>query len=149
MNRLVGATGGRTHETTPSFVDRTNTEEVEPMSTTDSGPGRGSVKTLAIRLEPELHAQLSLIAQLRASTITDEIRAALEAHIAAVKATPELAAKAGGVLENIEREAAQRRDAIATLFGSPEPAVLEAAEPPTPSSRSRGRKAGSEEASDS
>ena len=119
------------------------------MSTTDSGAGRSSVKTLAIRLEPELHAQLSLIAQLRGSTITDEIRAALEAHIASVKATPELAAKAGGVLEDIERDALARRTAIATLFGSPDPDASETAEPPTPGGRSRGRKAGSEGSSDS
>ena len=118
------------------------------MSTTDSGPSRSSVKTLAIRLEPEQHATLSLIAQLRGSTITDEIRAALEAHIASVKATPELAAKAGGVLEDIERDALARRTAIATLFGSPEPEPSETANPPTQSSRSRGRKAGSEESSD-
>jgi predicted DNA-binding protein len=57
------------------------------MSTPDIPQGRnGGVKTLAIRLEPELHAQLSLIAQLTGSTITDEIRAALEAHIETVKA---------------------------------------------------------------
>ncbi|MBA3617992.1 MAG: hypothetical protein H0W56_00040 [Acidothermales bacterium] len=119
------------------------------MSTADSGPSRSSVKTLAIRLEPELHAQLSLIAQLRGSTITDEIRAALEAHIASVKATPELAAKAGGVLEDIERDALARRTAIATLFGSNDSGSPETAEPPTPSSRARGRKAGSEDSPDS
>ena len=65
---------------------------------------RGGVKTLAIRLEPDVHAQLSLIAQLRGRTITDEIRAALEAHIGAVKASPELAARADSVLEDIERD---------------------------------------------
>lgn len=87
------------------------------MSTTDNGEGRGSVKTLAIRLEPDTHAQLSLIAQLRGSTITDEIRQAIATHIEATKALPELAAQADTVLEDIEREAAARRDAIATLFG--------------------------------
>lgn len=114
------------------------------MSTTDSGAGRGSVKTLAIRLEPELHAQLSLIAQLRGSTITDEIRASLEAHIASVKATPELAAKASGVLEDIEREALARRTAIATMFGD------EAVPAQAPSSRPPGgRKARGEDSSES
>jgi predicted DNA-binding protein len=87
-----------------------------------------SVKTLAIRLEPELHAQLSLIAQLKGSTITDEIRAAIEAHIAALKSQPELAARAGSVLEDIEREALARRAAIATLFGD-QAAPSEASEP--------------------
>lgn len=112
------------------------------MSIPDNGTtGRGSVKTLAIRLEPELHAHLSLIAQLRGSTITDEIRSAIEAHIAAVKATPDLASKADSVLEDIEREAAARRDAIATLFGSDQSSADSPA-PASGSSRSR-RKAGS------
>lgn len=108
------------------------------MSTSDTGSGRsGGVKTLAIRLEPDLHAQLSLIAQLRSSTITDEIRQAIEAHIATVKANPDLASKADGVLEDIEREAVARREAIATLFGN-QPSHE------TTGTRSRGRKAGSE-----
>ena len=104
------------------------------MSLLDSGSTKGGVKTLAIRLEPELHAQLSLIAQLRGNTITDEIRNALETHISAIKESPELAGRADSVLEDIEREAAARRDAIASLFG-------EAAAPsPAPNpSRSRGR----------
>jgi predicted DNA-binding protein len=97
------------------------------------------VPTLAIRLEPDLHAQLSLIAQLRGNTITDEIRAAIEAHIASAKATPELAAQADGVLATIERDAQARREAIATLFGSATPP-----EPGAGSSRSRGRRPGSE-----
>lgn len=102
------------------------------MSSMDSS--RGSVKTLAIRLEPELHAQLSLVAQLRASTITDEIRQAIEAHIASLKAGGDLAGKANAVLEDIERDAAARRDAIATLFGT---ADSPAQATPTPTSRGR------------
>jgi predicted DNA-binding protein len=91
------------------------------MSTPDNGStGKTGVKTLAIRLEPDQHAQLSLLAQLRGNTITDEIRQALEAHIVAVKDNPDLAGKASGALEDIEREAAQRREAIATLFGTTE-----------------------------
>ena len=43
------------------------------------------MKTLAIRLEEDLHAQLSVLAQLRESTITDEIRLALENHLEASK----------------------------------------------------------------
>jgi predicted DNA-binding protein len=102
------------------------------MSQPDSGLNRGGVKTLAIRLEPDVHAQLSLIAQLRGSTITEEIRTAIEAHISAVKASPELAGRADAVLEDIERDAAARREAIATLFGG------SASPTPTPKS-GRGR----------
>ena len=89
------------------------------MSLSDNGPtGKPGVKTLAIRLEPDVHAQLSLIAQLRGSTITDEFRQAIEAHIASVKGNTDLAAKAGDALDDIEREASTRREAIATLFGA-------------------------------
>ncbi len=105
------------------------------MSSEDSAPNGGKVKTLAIRLELEVHAQLSLIAQLRGSTITDEIRTAIEAHIEGTRSAPELAAQAGSVLENIEREAAARREAIATLFGS------DSGSQQAGSGRSRSRKA--------
>lgn len=109
------------------------------MSIPDNGSSRGSVKTLAIRLEPDLHAQLSLIAQLRGSTITDEIRAAIESHIAAVKADATLAGRADDVLESIERDANARRGAIATLFGSQPTAVTETITTQSPTaSRTRG-----------
>lgn len=108
------------------------------MSIPDTGSTKGSVKTLAIRLEPDLHQQLSLIAQLRGKTITDEIRQAIEAHIASLKTNPDLASQADSVLADIERDAAARREAISTLFGSDHP-------PTTGTSRSRGsgRKTGS------
>lgn len=89
------------------------------MSTPDEPTNKGGgVEKLAIRLEPEMHAQLSLIAQLRGSTITDEFRAALVAHIEAAKSAPELASKADTALADIEREAALRREAIAALFAA-------------------------------
>ncbi len=113
------------------------------MPSEEQAPNGGKVKTLAIRLEPDLHAQLSLIAQLKSSTITDEIRTAIEAHIKATKSAPELASKADAALEDIEREAASRREAIATLFGSTE------GQQATSSGRSRGRKSGNQEASES
>jgi len=76
------------------------------------------MKTLAIRLDDELHAQLSVLAQLRNSTITDEIRLALETHLEASKSDTELTNRAQAVLDDIEREAEGRRAAIATLFGA-------------------------------
>ena len=74
------------------------------------------MKTLAIRLDDDLHAQLSMLAQLRNSTITDEIRVALETHLEASKSDKELTNRAQAVLDDIEREAQGRRAAIATLF---------------------------------
>ena len=97
------------------------------MSNTDN---TGKVKTLAIRLDPELHAQLQVIAQLNGGTITDEIRKAIEAHVETMRSAPELAAQASAVLDDIDREAETRRGAIAALFG----------DNPAPPTRSRGRK---------
>jgi predicted DNA-binding protein len=124
---------------------RTSTEE-RAMSTPDNGPSGKSVKALAIRLEPDLHQQLSLIAQLRGNTVTDEIREAIDRHITAVKESPEIAGKAEGVLEDIERDAAARRNAIATLLGSSTPET-EPEPSPTTSRAPRGRKTGSSEVS--
>jgi predicted DNA-binding protein len=143
MSCLVGVM--RPIPVNPQSVDqiaRTRTEEVPVMSILDNTNGRGSVKTLAIRLEPDLHAQLSLIAQLRSSTITDEIRQAIEAHITSIKASPELAGKADSVLADIEREAVARRQAIASLFGTDQPVTAPAATATTSSTRPA-RKSGS------
>lgn len=84
------------------------------MSTPDE-PTKG-IKTLGIRLKPDVHAQLSFIAQLRDGTITDEIQIAIATHIAAAKDDPDLASKAAQARAEIEREAAARQQAIATLF---------------------------------
>ncbi len=75
------------------------------------------MKTLAIRLDDDLHAQLSVIAQLGELTVTDAIRQAIEQWIEQKRSAPELTARAQNVLDEIERDAAQRRSAIATLFG--------------------------------
>jgi len=76
------------------------------------------MKTLAIRLEDDLHAQLSVIAQLGGTSITDEIRQAIEAHVAAKRTDPELTARAEAVRQEIEREAQVRQQALNDLFGS-------------------------------
>ncbi|MCV7286732.1 hypothetical protein H7J87_15495 [Mycolicibacterium wolinskyi] len=74
------------------------------------------VKTLGIRLKPDVHAQLSFIAQLREGTITDEIQIAIAEHIARAKDDPDLKSRAAAARAEIEREAAARQQAIATLF---------------------------------
>ena len=79
--------------------------------------GGAVVKTLAIRLEDDQHAQLTVVASLGDLTITDAIRQAIDEWIKSRKSQPELTAKAQSMLDEIERDAAQRREAIATLFG--------------------------------
>lgn len=78
----------------------------------------GSVKTLAIRLENDVHMQLTLIAQLKGSTITEEIRQAIAAHVVQAKASSDLVSQAESAMAEIEREAAARRDVLAQLFGT-------------------------------
>lgn len=74
------------------------------------------MKTMAIRLEDDLHAQLNVIATLEGETITDIIRASIIAYIESRKDA--LASKAEAALEEIERDAEARRQAIAALFGT-------------------------------
>lgn len=81
------------------------------MSTPESG-----LKTLAIRLDPAVHAQLSFIAQLRGQTINDEGIAAIIDHVQRAKNDPDLRAKADTAQKEIERDAAVKNAAIASIF---------------------------------
>ncbi|HKP39461.1 hypothetical protein [Mycobacterium sp.] len=93
------------------------------MSITDEGAG--GFKTLGIKLAPDVHAQLSFIAGLRPGkgTITDEIQVAIAEHIARAKEDPDLRSRADAARAEIEREAAARQAAIATLFQSDDQAA--------------------------
>ena len=86
------------------------------MSDKDTPNEERKVKTLAIRLDPELHARLRVIAQLSSSTITDEIRTAIATHVEAKANDADLAGAAAELLEEIERDAAARRDALTGLL---------------------------------
>lgn len=88
------------------------------MSIPDSELSNGRVKTLGIRFEADIHADMALIASLRGTSFQAEVLEACRAHVATVKASPELASKADDALADIEREAAARRESFARLFGS-------------------------------
>jgi predicted DNA-binding protein len=79
--------------------------------------GRGGVKTLAIRLPDELHAQLVLVASLEDKSLADTIRQAIEELIERKRAGGDLAAQAAKALEEIDRETAARRHALQALLG--------------------------------
>jgi predicted transcriptional regulator len=100
------------------------------------------MKTLAIKLEDSTHGQLTAIAQLEGQPVTLLIKQAVEQFIESKRNQPELTARAADVLEEIERDAASRRDAIATLFGSEAAPATEPKEPmgfsPPRSRRTRG-----------
>jgi hypothetical protein len=111
---------------------RISTEEVSTM--TEGTPG--GTKTLGIKLPDELHAQLVLIATLEKLSLTDAIRQAIDYYIERKRGEGDLAARAAQAAEEIEREAAMRRQALNALFGPSQPPAV--TEPPKPSSR-RGR----------
>jgi len=101
--------------------------------------GRGGVKTLAIRLPDELHAQLVLIASLEGLSLTDTIRQAISELIERKRGDGDLAAQAAKALEEMDQETQARRQALQALLGptgKPAPA-----DQPTPS-RGRPRRNG-------
>lgn len=81
-------------------------------------------KTLAIRVEETLHAQLRFIAQLRDTSITDEISQAIVTRIASAQDDPEIIARAKEARDELEREAAARSVAIAGFLGKPAVAAI-------------------------
>jgi len=107
----------RCHAAVPANASRVyrpqRTEEVAMSIPDETTKG---VKTLGIRLKPDVHAQLSFIAHLRDGTITDEIQLAIAAHIEAAKSDTDLKGRADAARAAIEAEAAARQQAIATLF---------------------------------
>jgi len=75
-------------------------------------------KTLAIKLADDLHAAASAVAQLEGISLTELIRTGIEQYLDAKRDSGELAARAQAVLDDIERDAQTRRDAIAGLLGN-------------------------------
>jgi len=82
-------------------------------------PKASDVRTLAVRVSPDFHAQLSMVAQVDEVSLTDLMMAALESHIAARRDAPDFKAKAQAALEEAEAQMARTR---AMLLGTlPEP----------------------------
>ena len=94
------------------------------------------MKTMAIRLEDDTSAQLTVLAQLEGTSVADLIRQAIERLIEDKRSHADLAGRAQAVLADIDREALARKAAIETLFGSPEP---DASPAPSPSRRATKR----------
>lgn len=77
------------------------------------------MKTLAIRLEDEQHARLTILAKLADISVTDAIRQAIENAIEELAKNPEIAGRANDLQAAITREADEQRAAIEALFGTP------------------------------
>jgi hypothetical protein len=113
------------------MAGRTSTEEESAMAE----PKGRDYKTLAIQLTDEQHAQLLLIGQVEGGlSLKDLLKQAVAELIERKRAESDFAARAAGALEEIDREAAARRQAIQSLFGTeaPEAAESSPAEGPAP-----------------
>src|SRR5690242_13193720 len=97
----------------PRMAGRISTEEVAVMPE----PRNGGFKTLAIRLEDDVHARLTLVAQVEGLSITDAIRTAIESYIGSKHAESDFASRAAVLLDEIDRQAALRRLQIEELLG--------------------------------
>lgn len=118
----------------------------EPDTSTS---GRNGVKTLGIRFQPEVHAQLSLIAQLRGHSFQDETIAAVEAHIAASRNDKALLARVEEAQAEIARRAQESQATLTSLFAinGSAPTTEQTASPSGTSrpDRGRSRRAGEED----
>ncbi|TNC23715.1 ribbon-helix-helix domain-containing protein [Amycolatopsis alkalitolerans] len=96
----------------------------------------GPLRTLAVRINEDLRAQLDVVAQITGRSATEEIRLALEHWIEKTKSDPATLQKAEAIRAEIEREAQTRRNAITAIFGgdnatSGEPKNASASRPAT------------------
>lgn len=108
---------GDSNRESPAAPHRGGTDQNESGTTRWTRPEGCIVKTMAIRLDDDQHAQLGMIAKLEELTVTDAIRQAIDQWIESRRSNPELQARAEAVLDDIDRDAATRRGAIAALLG--------------------------------
>jgi hypothetical protein len=78
-------------------------------------PKNTEVRTLAVRVSPDFHAQLSMVAQVDEVSLADLMQTALENHMAARRAAPDFQAKVQAALAEAEAQMARTR---ATLLGT-------------------------------
>ena len=98
------------------------------------------MKTMAIRLEDETAALLSVVAQLEGTSIIAVIREAIDAHLAHKASAGELADRAKAALDDIDRDASQRKAAIESMIGKVAPVS-----PPAKRGRAKSAEVESEE----
>lgn len=95
------------------------------------------MKTIAVRLDDELHARIGMLSKISGSTVTDTIRTAIENHLEVLASDPTITTKAKELTAEIDREAEAQREALKALFGS---SSKEGAAKTTPRGRSSAKK---------
>src|SRR5438270_7087103 len=78
-------------------------------------PKGSDVRTLAVRVSPDYHAQLTMVAQVDGMSLTDLMMKALDNHMANRREAPDFQAKAQKALEDAEAQMARTR---AMLLGT-------------------------------
>src|SRR5690349_11366835 len=101
-------------------------------------PKTNDVRTLAVRVSPDYHAQLALVAQVDEISLTDLMMRALDQYMASRREAPEFKVKAQQALEEAEAQMARTR---AMLLGAlPEGAAQSGTDASTSASAGRGRR---------
>ncbi|HEY1915722.1 MAG TPA: hypothetical protein VGH27_09110 [Streptosporangiaceae bacterium] len=78
-------------------------------------PKGNDVRTLAVRVSPDYHAQLSMVAQVDEISLTDLMMKALDSYMAQRREAPDFQAKAQAALNLAEAQMARTR---AMLLGT-------------------------------
>jgi predicted DNA-binding protein len=72
-------------------------------------------KTLAVRLDPALHARLTLLAKLSDRSATEIIRVGIETQLDEMAKLPEIAARAADLQAELARDVEAQQAALAAL----------------------------------
>jgi len=78
-------------------------------------PKTTDVRTLAVRVSPDFHAQLSMVAQVDEVSLTDLMMTALQNHVAARRDAPDFKEKVQAALAEAEAQMARTK---AMLLGT-------------------------------
>lgn len=101
----------------------------------------GGHKTLAVKLQPGLHAQLELISGLEGIPMTTALVKAVELYVDTKRSEADFADRAAAAVAEAERAAAERRRAIQALLGQEAadvPGTTTPEDGPTKAARRRG-----------
>jgi hypothetical protein len=73
-------------------------------------PKGNDLRTVAVRVSPDFHAQLSMVAQVDEVSLTDLMLTAPENHMTARREAPDFKARVQKALEEAEAQMARTRD---------------------------------------
>lgn len=83
--------------------------------------GNDAMRTLAVRVTPDYHAQLSMVAQVDGISLTDLMMKALDSYMASRRDAPEFKAKVQAALEEAEAQMARTKAMLLGTLPESEP----------------------------